>query len=428
MSINTLQYNPSIFNLISGGGGGSSTGHTGPTGPTGPSGPGSGSTGVTGPTGDTGHTGMTGATGHTGPSGTGGGGLTSNTIYINDNITDIQTGIDNAVPGTAIMISAGSFGGNPITISNKQNIALICPQRGQSVSITETANSRNVSIDALSSQITINALQVEGSFTLGASGNNYFTNMELQNGLTIAANSTGNYFFYTSTITGAVIVSSTFTGLLYFSECNFAGVIFLLNNSSPAQVQIAECINLPTIRPTNATFNAFNADNSLQITTDTKYLNNSINNPNLALVSDGSNGLKWEIPGGNYSVITQYFIEGQQTSSQSGPALTLYQTSSPLTNKLLNFNTIFQCVFNFSISANNTTLTINLNDNISPTKTYTQTLANNGSHNISVSFLMPANTSTNYTFQIQALVNTGDISVSTNDFYNIRIDQIRGTL
>jgi hypothetical protein len=45
-------------------------------------------------------------------------------IYINDGITDIQTGINNATAGDVVSVSSGSFGGSTVTISNKQNIAI----------------------------------------------------------------------------------------------------------------------------------------------------------------------------------------------------------------------------------------------------------------------------------------------------------------
>jgi hypothetical protein len=75
--------------------------------------------GMTGDTGPTGWTGNTGPTGMTGP------GIQVNTIYINDNINDIQDGINSAVSGNVIMVSAGSFEGTTVSIAGKNNIAII---------------------------------------------------------------------------------------------------------------------------------------------------------------------------------------------------------------------------------------------------------------------------------------------------------------
>jgi len=221
-------------------------------------------------------------------------------IYINDGYTDIQTGINNATQGDVVSVSSGSFGGADITIANKQNIAIICPYRGQGSTICELAGGRGLSIANTSSTITINSLQIEGLLTLGATGNNYFTNLQCVGGITISAGATGNYFFYMSEIAGVITVPNTFAGVLFFSECNFAGASFSLNNVSPLQVQITQSLNLPTSRPVKATFSANNADTSQQITTDTKFLNNSQTNSGKYLSSDGANGIVWStLPSGS---------------------------------------------------------------------------------------------------------------------------------
>jgi hypothetical protein len=219
--------------------------------------------------------------------------IMNDAIYINDGYTDIQTGINNATAGDVISVSSGSFGGADITIANKQNIAIICPYRGQGSTICELAGGRGLSIANTSSTITINSLQIEGLLTLGATGNNYFTNLQCLGGITISAGATGNYFFYMSEIAGVITVPNTFAGVLFFSECNFAGASFSLNNVSPLQVQITQSLNLPTSRPVKATFSANNADTSQQITTNTKFLNDSQTNSGKYLSSDGANGIVW---------------------------------------------------------------------------------------------------------------------------------------
>ena len=227
-------------------------------------------------------------------------GTSSNIIYINDGVSDIQTGINNATQGDVINVSSGSYGGATITINNKQNIAIICPYRGQGSTICELAGGRGLTIANTSSTITINSLQIEGLLTLGATGNNYFTNLQCLSGITVSAGATGNYFFYMSEIAGAITVPNTFAGVLFFSECNFAGASFSLNNVSPLQVQITQSLNLPTSRPVKATFSANNADTSQQITTNTKFLNDSNTNSGKYLSSDGVNGIVWStLPSGS---------------------------------------------------------------------------------------------------------------------------------
>jgi hypothetical protein len=204
--------------------------------------------------------------------------IRTGTIYVNDNIKDIQSGINEAVVGNVIMVSMGSYGGNTVLLSGKSNIAIICPNRGQQT-ICELSGGRGLTIDSsCTGSITISNLQIEGLFTIAGKGNNYFTDLQCKGGITISPGSTGYYFFKSCEISGAIIVPSTFQGLITFNQCNFSGATFSFNNPSPLQVQITLCLNLPVTRPTSATYGSANADTNLSITTDTTYLrvNNSL--------------------------------------------------------------------------------------------------------------------------------------------------------
>jgi hypothetical protein len=294
----------------------SNTGFTGMAGPTGDQGP-NGDAGPTGPIGPTGPQGSVGDT-YTISTGLAVNGtnlitvfnpnIMNDGIYINDSYTDIQTGIDNATAGDVVSVSSGSYGGSNILIANKQNIAIICPIRGQST-ICELAGGRGLSIAASSSLITINSLQIEGLLTLAATGNNYFTNIQCLSGITISANATGNYFFRDCEIAGLVSVPATFAGVIAFGQCNFSGGSFSLLNASPLQVQFGLCLNLPSTRPTNATYGGANSDTTLQITTDTKFLNNSQSNSGKYLSSDGANGIVWStLPSGSGVSVTNQTV------------------------------------------------------------------------------------------------------------------------
>ena len=221
--------------------------------------------------------------------------ITKGTIYVNDSITDIQTGINQADSGKVIMVSMGSFGGDTVTISGKSNVAIIGPDRGQGT-ICELSGGRGLTLGSTSTGITIANLQIEGLLTLAGSGNNYFTNLDCLGGITISSGATGNYFFKNCGITGSIIVPNTFLGVIAFNQCNFAGATFSLNNQSPLQVQIVLALNLPLARPTNATYGLANSDTNLHITTDTRYLrvNNSVGVSGQILYSGGSgNSTYW---------------------------------------------------------------------------------------------------------------------------------------
>jgi len=152
----------------------------------------------------------------------------------------------------------------------------------------------------------------------------------------------------------------------------------------------------------------------------------SQNNTNKVLTSDGYNGMKWDENGGSYSVLTEHFKYGQQTV-QSGSSITLYSITG-LYNKLPNFNCLYVCAFNFSVSSNNCILTLTLDDTVNTPQVYTQSLTNNGHHSIPITFIMPATQGYDFNFTITGAVDNGTISTDANDFYNIRIDQIKGML
>jgi hypothetical protein len=152
----------------------------------------------------------------------------------------------------------------------------------------------------------------------------------------------------------------------------------------------------------------------------------SKNNTNRVLTSDGYNGMKWDENGGAYSVLTEHFKYGQQTV-QSGSSIPLYAITG-LYNKLPNFNCIYSCVFNFSTSSNNCILTLTLDDTVNTPQVYTQSFTNNGHHSIPVNFIMPATGGYDFNFTITGAVDNGTISTDTNDFYNVRIDQVKGAL
>jgi len=299
----------------------SNTGFTGMAGPTGDK----GATGDAGPTGPIGETGFQGPTGDFGSSYSFGAGLdtlndvlftvgnpaiqtVSNIIYVNDGVNDIQSAIDNSTSGNVISVSSGSYGGLTVLISGKQNISIIAPIRGQGT-ICELAGGRGLSIAASSSLITINSLQIEGLLTLAATGNNYFTNIQCLSGITVSSGASGNYFFRDCEIAGLVSVPATFAGVIAFGQCNFSGGSFSLLNASPLQVQFGLCLNLPTTRPTNATYGGANSDTTLQITMNSKFLNDSISNSGKYLSSDGNNGIIWSsLPSGSGVTISNQTV------------------------------------------------------------------------------------------------------------------------
>jgi hypothetical protein len=148
---------------------------------------------------------------------------------------------------------------------------------------------------------------------------------------------------------------------------------------------------------------------------------------NNVLTSNGASGLKWTTQGGVYSSYTNQFFSGKATV-KSDTIITL-ATGSGILNKLPDYPTIVDCVFNFSISSNNTVATITYNNNnASTTYSYTQSLTNNGHHIFPVKFLIPADSYNDYNYSIQISVSSGTVSTDANDFYCLEFRQIKGAL
>jgi hypothetical protein len=148
---------------------------------------------------------------------------------------------------------------------------------------------------------------------------------------------------------------------------------------------------------------------------------------NNVLTSNGIEGLQWTPAGGAYSSYTSQFLSGQQSNSFSGTTITLL--TSTFYNKLPNYPTIVDCIFNFSVSSATTVLTLTYtNNNNSSTVSYTQGLSNSGTQSLPVKFLIPVDGYYGYDFSITATISSGFISIDTTDFYCAEFRQIKGSL
>jgi hypothetical protein len=165
-----------------------------------------------------------------------------------------------------IYVGAGSYVGSDLVLSQFTNCAINGPGSGGNPSvICELAAGRGLTVTSGCSRVRVNNIQVEGLTTLAATGNNYFGTVQMLGGLTISAGATGSYFLYDCEFQGVITVPATFAGVIAFVRCNFASSTFAFSNVSPLQVQIAQCINVPS-RPANATFGSINANASLVAT------------------------------------------------------------------------------------------------------------------------------------------------------------------
>ena len=210
-------------------------------------------------------------------------GLTSNSIYINDNDRTIQSGIDVSTQGDCLYISAGSYGEPQINIYNKQNIALIAPNSGST--ICEILN--GIIIDGTSELIRLNNLQLEGAnnqiFGIGRHtiSNSVFQGFITQtNTVEIGKNSTQYITVIDSQFDQYCIlsVSNLLVSVVYFINCNFGGASIILSQASPLQVIFNNCAGFVSF-PANATYIGLNVLTSGISKVDTVNVNiTTINN------------------------------------------------------------------------------------------------------------------------------------------------------
>lgn len=167
--------------------------------------------------------------------------LASNSLYVNDNKTDLQTIIDSITGNKAIYMSFGSYGGNDVTINNKQQLSIIGPETAGTTCCELLERKLNITG---CSGIRISNLQVEELATIsGGTGQHFFKDVDFVAGLHIG-NEANALIFTSCDFEGNITIDNTFTGTIYFIMCNF-GTATIANNATMAQVIITQCTNLP---------------------------------------------------------------------------------------------------------------------------------------------------------------------------------------
>jgi len=172
--------------------------------------------------------------------------LTSNSIYVNDNVNTVQSAIDIASSGDSIYISSGSLTGNML-INNLSNISIISPSQNAGV-LCELLGT--LQIIGTSTNVNIGNVQIEsGSSIIAGSGGHNLHNVVWQgtssipNQIQIDA-CAGSFITFTNCEFDQycnIVVLPTFAGVCYFINCGFNGAIFSLLNSSPLQVIFNNC-------------------------------------------------------------------------------------------------------------------------------------------------------------------------------------------
>lgn len=184
--------------------------------------------------------------------------LHSNSYYVNDGVNDFQAVLTEigADQGNVIYASTGSYGGSTLSIEDKVNLGIICPNAGNT--ICELAGGRGLSIGGTSERVRITNLQIEGATSItGTKGRHIFQSVQFLGGLTINGVTDTSSTFMTFTdcefsnqnITISNITNCTF----YFVRCNFTNVrVIPTSVASPFLIILSECSGLNALQ-TNLT-------------------------------------------------------------------------------------------------------------------------------------------------------------------------------
>jgi hypothetical protein len=285
--------------------------------------------------------------------------LTSNSLYVNDNVNSIQSAVNQATQADVINISSGSFGESQIQITDKYNIGLTAP--GTASTICEILN--GVVIDGTSENIRLSNLQIKGANSrINGVGrhrlnNCVFTGSVSQTNNVEFGNSSTNFITVSNCEFNnycSLTVSNLFASVasvIYFINCNFGGATITLSQPSPLQVIFNNCAGFVSFPlETKASFIGLNVLTTGVSRTDTT-------NVNLSTINNLAYPPTISLPAG---VLKQFYYLSAQTPTQSAVTIdigTPVQLSFDITKYykitvIYNFNVlsgggggISQCTF-----------------------------------------------------------------------------------
>ena len=260
--------------------------------------------------------------------------LYSNSYYVNDGVNDIQAILDDIAGSTgvsAIYVSAGSYGGSTVTISDHANVNILAPESPTGVHGCELL-SRGLTISGASTtRIKIENLNIEGAFLInGTQGRHYFKNVIFDSTVTIN-NSTANFVtFEQCSFAGGISIASNVTATIYFDRCALGNQFVTSSRSgagSPLLTILTECSGVNALQA-NLTSNVvlvgrtgFNSGSVVQYQNSDSY------------VYDLNNGLSTSFSG-SYSELRNKPTIPTSSDDLTEGSSNLYYTNTRFDNRL----------------------------------------------------------------------------------------------
>ena len=158
-------------------------------------------------------------------------------------VADGRNDINSVLPliinqGSVVYFSQGSFGGDAIVVSNKNNLAFIGPK--SSPPIVELV--RAITIASTTQRLRISNFLFGGVATLNGSSCRY-SYCDFKENVNIGAGATTYITFENCEFRAGktITLSNTFASACYFINCNFASATLVLNQSSAVQAIFNNC-------------------------------------------------------------------------------------------------------------------------------------------------------------------------------------------
>jgi hypothetical protein len=370
--------------------------------------------------------------------------LTSNSLYVNDNVgaTPLQDAVSSATQADTIYISSGSYGEAKVSILDKYNISLISPSCNNGT-ICELIN--GIEVVGTSENVRLSNLQIKGtSCALKGVGRHLFNNLNFSGGSITPLNvevgkQSTNYMTFLNCDFNQYVnltISPQFASVVYFINCNFGGCNIDLQNVSPIQVIFNNCAGFTAfpsvLRCTQVGMNVLVDGSVLQCNATRLYGiksfvlqdgSDTLSSVNQALATDGVSGFKLvNLPD---SVLRFVVSEsGQYAGTTTASPLTLYQKAGQA-SIIPSIPSILQFSFNFDVTGGVDVLTLTLQQDSLPPSVITSLQFNvpSGKQTLAgqFNFTMPGNYTLDYS--IIASLATHNITIDTTSAYGITMYQ-----
>ena len=285
-------------------------------------------------------------------------------------VADGRNDISSVLPlivnqGSVVYFSQGSFGGDDIVVSNKNNLAFIGPK--SSPPIVELV--RAITIDATTQRLRISNFLFGGVATLNGSSCRY-SYCDFKENVNIGAGATTYITFENCEFRAGktITLSNTFASACYFINCNFDSATIVLNQSSAVQAIFNNCAgfsaypaaNKSTMLGLNILASGVSQNSVYQNSISKTLLSGAAGTAGQVLTSGGAGGVdSWTSVsggGGGSAPVTSYIYQeasqasfgGQWNTKTLDRGVNLAANGITLWNNFLTFSTAGKYLFQFS--------------------------------------------------------------------------------